>query len=383
MCFGLTFVSTADRHMASFEIVHEEYKVGSIAGRYVTPDQLFDFFSSCSDIVKISYLGESVEGRPIYMADLGTGNKKILMWSHMHGNESTTTKAVLDLINFLSAGGALAKELLSACQFQIIGMLNPDGAIRYTRENALEIDLNRDAKEQTQPESRLLRKVYEDFKPDFCFNLHDQRTIYNVSNTNKPATLSFLAPARDPNREIDASREISMQIIAAINGELQNKLPTGVGRYDDAFNPNCIGDYLQMQGTPTILFEAGHYPGDYQREVTRMYVFYALLAAITSIARENYKHLDTQDYFNIPENDKQFFDVLIKNLEKQGSELEETEDIGIQFREVLQDGQISFVPFIQERGDLGSKLGHETYDYLVAKDRKFLLDSTYPELLNF
>ncbi len=369
--------------MASFDIVHNANKVETLTGRNITPDQIFDFYSSCSDLVRITYLGESVEGRPIYMAVLGEWPRKILMWSQMHGNESTTTKAVLDLINFLSAPGQEANALREACQFHIIGMLNPDGAMRYTRENALDIDLNRDAKEQTQPESRILRKVLEEFKPDFCFNLHDQRTIYNVSNTEKPATLSFLAPARDPDREIDASREISMQLIAAINKELQVELPTGVGRYDDAFNPNCIGDNLQMQGIPTILFEAGHYPGDYQREVTRKYVFYALLTAITAIADEGYRQFDIQDYFDIPENGNQFFDILIRNVEGEGSPAMESEDFGIQFREELHDGQITFVPFIQERGDLSKKLGHETYDFQVVKDRKFIEESVYGELLSF
>ena len=368
--------------MASFGIAHEDFKVGTISGRYLTPDQIFDFYMSCPDMAKITYLGESVEGRPIYKAVLGTGKQKIMMWSHMHGNESTSTRAVLDLINFLSTPAKLSEELLNICQFEIIAMLNPDGAIRYTRENALGIDLNRDAKELTQPESRLLRAVYEEFKPDFCFNLHDQRTIYNVQGTDKPATLSFLAPASDPDLGIDASREISMQIIAAVNSEIQKELPSAVGRYDDSFNPNCIGDYIQMQGTSSILIEAGHYPEDYEREVTRMYFFQALMAAITAIARGSYKRFDTQDYFDIPENDKKFFDILIRNVELQGGESEKKEDIGIQFREELHNGQISFVPFIEERGVLGDRFGHKTYDFQVAKDRKIILKSDLGELLN-
>ncbi|MBT8179200.1 MAG: peptidase M14 [Eudoraea sp.] len=367
--------------MVSFRIAHEDFKVGIVAGRYITPDQIFDIYSSFPDTVKISYLGESVEGRPIYKTVLGEGSRKILMWSHMHGNESTSTKAVLDLINFLSKPGELSDELLNICQFQIIGMLNPDGAKRYTRENALGIDLNRDAKELTQPESRILRTVYEEFKPDFCFNLHDQRTLYNVGNTSTPATLSFLAPASDPKREIDASREASMQIIAAINKEIQKELPSSVGRYDDSFNPNCIGDYIQMQGTSSILIEAGHYPEDYEREVTRMYFFQALVAAITAIARDSYQQFDIQDYFNIPENGKKFFDILIKNVELQGSESKKREDIGIQFREELHNGQISFVPFIQERGELGDRFGHKTYDFQVAKDREFVFNSDFGKLL--
>jgi hypothetical protein len=52
-------------------------------------------------------------------------------------------------------------------------MLNPDGAALY-RENANKVDLNRDSKHLQSRVS--LRAVFE-FKPDYCFNLHDQRTI--------------------------------------------------------------------------------------------------------------------------------------------------------------------------------------------------------------
>ena len=52
-------------------------------------------------------------------------------------------------------------------------MVNPDGAKLYTRVNANEVDLNRDSVNLSQPESKVLRNVFEEFKPDYCFNLHD------------------------------------------------------------------------------------------------------------------------------------------------------------------------------------------------------------------
>ncbi|MBT8221714.1 MAG: hypothetical protein KJN96_00965, partial [Eudoraea sp.] len=95
----------------------------------------------------------------------------------------------------------------------------------------------------------------------------------------------------------------------------------------------------------------------------------------------SYQQFDIQDYFNIPENGKKFFDILIKNVELQGSESKKSEDIGIQFREEIHNGQISFVPFIQERGELGDRFGHKTYDFQVAKDREFVFNSDFGKLL--
>ena len=75
-----------------------------------------------------------------------------------------------------------------------------------------------------------------------------------------------------------------MSIINAINSVLQLYLPNQVGRYDDSFNPNCVGDQFQILGVPTVLFEAGHYPGDYSREQTRKYIALSLFTAIECIA---------------------------------------------------------------------------------------------------
>src|SRR5690606_8390446 len=192
----------------------------------------------------------------IQLLTSGHGPIKILMWSQMHGNESTTTKAVCDLINFLLEKSETSKSILEGCTIKIIPVLNPDGASAYTRANANGIDLNRDAQNLSQPESKALRGIYRDFGPDYCFNLHDQRTIFNVGNLPRPATVCFLAPTYDEQRSISITRGKSMKLIVAMEQELQKIIPGRIGRFDDAFNPNCVGDAFQMMDTPTILFEA-------------------------------------------------------------------------------------------------------------------------------
>ena len=51
-----------------------------------------------------------------------------------------------------------------------------------------------------------------------------------------------------------------MEVIQVMNSALQQYLPNQIGRYDDGYNDNCVGDYFQTQGTPTVLFEAGTLP---------------------------------------------------------------------------------------------------------------------------
>ena len=124
--------------------------------------------------------------------DALNGNKRILLWSQMHGNESTGTKALFDLFNCFSNNSSEFTTILENCTLLFIPMLNPDGAEVYTRVNANNIDLNRDAKSLTQPESRILRSIFVKIKPDLCLNLHDQRSIYGLKS-GLSATISFLA----------------------------------------------------------------------------------------------------------------------------------------------------------------------------------------------
>jgi hypothetical protein len=132
--------------------------------------------------------------------------------------------------------------------------------------------------------ARSLRDAYEDFKPHYCFNLHDQRTIFSAGANPLPATISFLTPAMNEERSITPAREASMRVIVAMNKSLQPHLPGMVGRYSDAYNINCTGDTFQTLGVPTILFEAGHYYNDYHREKVREFMFLAIFTGIRAIA---------------------------------------------------------------------------------------------------
>ena len=174
----------------------------------------------------------------------------------MHGNESTTTRAIIRILEEFKAGKA--SMILNQLSLFIIPQLNPDGSMTYNRNNANDVDLNRDALNLTQPESAALRGVFDEFKPHFCFNLHGQRTIFAAGKKGKPSTLSFLSPSVNLEGSITQARLKAMQIITAIKNNLSTHLRNQIGRYDGAFNINCVGDLFTSLGAPTVLIEAGH-----------------------------------------------------------------------------------------------------------------------------
>ena len=358
--------------MALSEEQYKAIQLDFIKGRYITNTQLEVALEQLPKDWVHYGIGLSVKQQNIHKVLLGQGPLKILMWSQMHGNESTTTKAVLDLLHFFSKNSELALEILAKCTIAILPILNPDGAAAYTRQNANEIDLNRDAQERSQPESVLLRREFDQFGPHYCFNLHDQRTIFSAGESDQPATVSFLAPAADAIRSITASRLESMRLIVSMNRLLQQIIPARVGRYDDGFNANCVGDAFQMLNTPTVLIEAGHAPGDYSREQTRKYVFFAVLEGLTAIARQDLGKCDPEEYQNIPENEKLFLDIVVHNVNKINPGYAKNESAGILFNESLIDNEVQFLPYLETRGQLKNRFGHAVLDCNTASDLKFL-----------
>ncbi|MET0758974.1 MAG: M14 metallopeptidase family protein, partial [Flavobacterium sp.] len=256
----------------NFELLHSQFKEQSLHGRYITLSDIEPLLHKLDVKGHVKITGQSVLEKPIYQVEIGTGKTRVLLWSQMHGNESTTTKALFDFLNLLNSDSEIGNNLLNNFTFCCLPMLNPDGALLYTRENANKVDLNRDSQTLSQPESKLLRAIFERFKPHYCYNLHDQRTIFGTENTNKPATVSFLAPSYNEERDINEVRMKAIDVIVAMNETLQHYIPNQVGRFDDSFNINCIGDTFQSLNVPTILIEAGHFPKDYDREETRKYV---------------------------------------------------------------------------------------------------------------
>jgi len=338
----------------------DQYKEASLFSRYIHTEHIKPLLKKLIDIgIQIEELGKSEANLPIHLITLGKGSKKLLFWSQMHGNESTTTKAMFDYFNFLTdVNNEIANSILQECTLYFVPILNPDGAKAYTRLNHNAIDLNRDAQDKTQKESVLFNKLVHNVKPDIAFNLHGQRTIFSVGDTNVPATVSFLSPAGDEERSITESRKVGMEIIAEMNNMLQNYIPNGVGRYDDSFNINCVGDTLESMGIPTILFEAGHYPNDYDREETRSFIFYAMVVATNYISKNSILGNLYKNYFLIPENGKCFFDIVIRNVILNKKQV----DIAIQYHEELSENTVIFNPRVAKIDKLDGFFGHKEID---------------------
>lgn len=261
----------------------------------------------------IEELGRSVEGRPIHLVTLGTGPRRILLWSQMHGDEPSATPALLDLADTLLAVPAPEhRAILEGLTLLVVPMLNPDGAERYARRNAQAIDINRDALHLSTPEGRVLKGVRDRFQPELGFNLHDQNRRTTVGNTPVLATISLLAVSGDREGTVTPGRARAKRVCSAIARALEPFVPGGIGRYDEDWNPRAFGDNVTAWGTPVVLIESGGVmPGRPLSDLTRLN-YVALLTALHGLVRDDLAGETADLYEGLKRNDDGYWtDVLL------------------------------------------------------------------------
>ena len=317
---------------------YEKYKEPSLDKRRIKYDQLVPLINTfrANPKFEVKKVGESIEGRDLNLISFGKGGTDVFLWSQMHGDEPTATQAIFDILNFFDSGDFTKEQkiLLANTRLHFLPMLNPDGAEVFQRRNVLGVDINRDALRLQSPESRTLKKVRDSIDPPFGFNLHDQSRYYNAERTSKPATISYLAPAYNYEKDINEVRARGMQVIVFMNDVIQNYAPGQVGRYSDAFEPRAFGDNLMKWGTSSILIESGGYANDREKQEIRKLNYVSILSALYGIATGKYKDISLDRYEEIPRNDRKLFDLKIENVTYEIEGNDYILDLGIQRQEI-------------------------------------------------
>jgi hypothetical protein len=265
--------------------------------------------------IQLEEIGRSFLNRPIHLLKLGVGDKNILFWSQMHGDEPSATPALLDMADYLLAhsGEPVSRSILENYTLLMIPMLNPDGAEVYERVNGQGIDINRDALRLASPEGRLLKRIRDEYLPMLGLNLHDQGRMTTVGNTGCLATTSVLAVSGDADNTLTRGRLRSKRACAAIVEALAPFIPGGVARYDEEWSPLAFGDNITAWGTPVVLIESGGLPAGYEvTDLTRL-CFVALLALLRGLAEDDLANYDPQIYEDLPENQTDAWsDVVVR-----------------------------------------------------------------------
>lgn len=290
--------------------VADEYRVAGLEDRRFTHEQYWGAVDSALEDettpgrVSVTEVGRSVEGRSIRAITLGHGPVSVLLWSQMHGDESAASMSLADIIHWWGASpeeDALRRLLAERLTITMIPMLNPDGAERFIRYDALGVDVNRDARRLATREGRILKGVRDSLGADFGFNLHDQGSR-TAGPDGKLVGIALLAPAADEERTWGPVRQRARRLSGVIAAVLQPEIPGRIARYDDTFTPRAFGDNMQRWGTSTVLIESGALPDDPQKQELRRLNVLAILAALESMADGSLEAASTAPYDELPMN---------------------------------------------------------------------------------
>lgn len=270
----------------------------------------------------------SVLQRPIRFFQKGKGATRIIIWTQMHGNESTASFALSDLLLWLNSHPSWEEKLTIG----FIPILNPDGAEAFTRTNALGVDINRDAPTLCTPEAKFLMDCVEVFQPHWAFNMHDQRSIFSVGNTPQPAVMALLAPNVPPDYTGNTQhRDLAMGLIGAQYRQMSDLEKLQTSRFSDEYYPLAMGDFMQTKGISTILVESGG--GEIFRHKARMRTAVFLKNAIHQIAADfSFQSADKDEYLSIKENQTSLRDVIFRNVMVAGRSYDYAFQIGYDCR---------------------------------------------------
>ncbi len=292
------------------------------------------------------------------MISTGTGARRVLLWSQMHGDEPTATLALLDILQILllRREEEWVRTMLQGISISMIPLLNPDGAQRRQRRNSAGIDINRDAQALSTPEGSALYTVHSRLHPDFGFNLHDQE-LNSVGLSPLPSAMALLAPAPGIDKNNTGIRVRAMRVCALISRILEPYARGCITRYEDSYEPRAYGETLQAAGTSAVLIESGHWPNDPQKAFVRQLNVIGILTALRSISNGSHEDTELDYYQRLPLNGKRMVDLLIRGVRlRHPSGWERVVDVGVMFQKSHDRVQIKDI------GDLHTFGGLETIE---------------------
>ncbi len=338
----------------------------SLQERWFTPNALKNAIKQidCSGLKQHS-IGNSFLGKPINGYQFGIGPKRVLVWSQMHGNEPTATHALIELMDFLTSPKYTknTKQWYNELTLCFIPMLNPDGAERFTRHNAQGIDMNRDAVRMETPEMQGFFQFVRNWKPQWAFNLHDQRNIFNCEGSPEPATLSFLAPSANKQRQPTDIQRRSIGLIDALLKRIKPLAERNMARFTDEYYERALGEYFMRNEVPCVLIECGAAVNDPLRLTARKLTFLSLVHSFDIIAG-NVPLTGEDHYLDLPLNAQQNVDILFTNATIETAKGSYKADVAILIKEEANSKskglEIKYI--INEIGDLSAKGGLRTID---------------------
>ncbi|UAB78213.1 hypothetical protein INR77_00175 [Erythrobacter sp. SCSIO 43205] len=132
--------------------------------------------------VELTRIGETLDGQPLDMLQMGEGDKQVWLYARQHPGETQAEWWMEGALECLTdPADPVARGLLAKCRFHIVPNCNPDGSRRgHLRTNAAGTNLNREWAEpsaEASPEVLAIRNTMDETGVDFAMDVHGDEAI--------------------------------------------------------------------------------------------------------------------------------------------------------------------------------------------------------------
>ena len=223
---------------------------------YQTPAELYPWLQTVAQArpreVKLIIIGQSSSGASIVALEIAPPGKspwnlkRLVVVCRQHGNEPEATASGARMIyHWLTPRTARERDLAAHTALLIVPIANPDGAARYRRHTAQNIDMNRDWGVNRSVEVRALTRWIAGWKPSLLIDNHQ-----------------WLPAERMPPPMAEASGGARAQRAARLMAQRNAQSGYALSaRSRWGLDTLCHRFWGQRYHTPAVLLETRHLPG--------------------------------------------------------------------------------------------------------------------------
>ncbi|WP_414940572.1 M14 family zinc carboxypeptidase [Amycolatopsis sp. cmx-11-51] len=243
--------------------------------------------------IRVSGIGRSNEGRPVWAARVGHGKTRIQYVTQQHGDEPLGTPAALEFLRKVGVErGSWQRELLSKVTVDIVVRANPDGNERDWRynydpdatpeygEKGKGYDINRyhdpavAPKDNPATEAGLIQRRNASFKPDIMVDYHMQGRYQDANGKEITASTLWPTNAGVKQSDVDFAKQIAVVVQRSIDGN-----GGYVSQYPGGDYQGIARNGYGLLGNGSVLIELGAIPEREQAQIQDA------LASMLAIAR--------------------------------------------------------------------------------------------------
>lgn len=299
-----------DSQHVSLERLHDHTEMGRTLARIERRSR---------GAVSVDVVGRSNEGREIYLAKAGTGDRTLLHVAQQHGNEPLGAEAALELLQRVAAGGSEVEAWLEEVTLLVMPRVNPDGAERFQRYNhdpdcdgdvydgrycreGVGFDINRYHSPSVPlgvnpvPEAVAVQQVFAAYQPDLLVDYHHQGSY--ASEDGDMITTSVFWPIADgvPPGAV----ELSKQTAVTMYDTLEHYGFAEVSQYPGSDFDGIFRNAYGLRGAGSVLVELRGGIGQKSSGKLIRTAYASMFAVLESYAEGSLTQTDAQRADEIP-----------------------------------------------------------------------------------